>query len=208
MNDLVEVEVVSQRRTVSNHTPLVSLEDQVLWQQFLEGDVAAYAVIYKKYFAALLQYGSRITSDKDLVKDCVQDLFVKIWNSRERLKGTTSIKYYLFTSLRNKILDHMRSNRHKLETSFSIHSERVIDEIAVPELGDTSKKDQVFKAISKLSRHQQSLLHMKFNEERSNVEIAEELGITIQSVYNAVFKTLRFLRKQVLSILWVMLLMV
>ena len=198
MNDYVDG--IGQRNSVSDESHLVSLEDQALWQQFLKGDLAAYAVIYKKYFGALLQYGSRITNDQDLVKDCIQDLFVKIWNGRERLNATTSIKYYLFTSLRNKLLDYLRSSKHKLESSFSVHSERMIAEIVVPELGDSGQKEQVLKAISRLSKYQQTLLHMKFNEERSNVEIAQELGITIQSVYNAVFKTLRFLRKQVLFI--------
>ena len=78
------------------------------------------------------------------------------------------------------------------------YGDYLIEEIAVPELGDTAQKEKVLLAITKLSKYQQTLLHMKFNEERSNVEIAQELGITIQSVYNAVFKTLRFLRKQVL----------
>lgn len=189
---------VDRMKAVPDESRLISLEDQVLWQQFLNGDLAAYAVIYRKYFGALLKYGSKITNDQDLVKDCVQDLFVKIWNGRERLNGTTSIKYYLFTSLRNKLLDYLRSSKHKLESSFSGHSDRLIEEIAVPELGDAAQKEQVFRAITKLSKYQQTLLHMKFNEERSNVEIAQELGITIQSVYNAVFKTLRYLRKQVL----------
>jgi RNA polymerase sigma factor (sigma-70 family) len=185
-------------KSATGGTSVVSLEDQVLWQQFLDGDLAAYAVIYKKYFVVLLQYGCKITTDKDLVKDCVQDLFIKIWNNRERLTVTTSIKYYLFTSLRNKLLDYLRSNRHRLTSSFSVHTDHMIEEIAVPELGDVTKKEQVLKAITRLSKYQQSLLHMKFNEERSNIEIADELGITIQSVYNAMFKTLRFLRKQIL----------
>jgi RNA polymerase sigma factor (sigma-70 family) len=192
-------DVTERQKSATGSKSVVSLEDQVLWQQFLNGDLAAYAVIYKKYFVVLLQYGSKITTDKDLVKDCVQDLFVKIWNNRERLTATTSIKYYLFTSLRNKLLDYLRSNRHKLTTSFSVHTDHMIEEIAVPDLGDVTKTEQVLKAITRLSKYQQSLLHMKFNEERSNVEIAEELGITIQSVYNAVFKTLRFLRKQILT---------
>ena len=195
-------EVAERTQLTAERRAVVSLEDQLLWKQFLDGDLAAYAVIYKKYFVVLLQYGAKITNDKDLVKDCVQDLFIKIWNNRETLSVTTSIKYYLFTSLRNKILDYLRSNRHKLMTSFSLHTDHLFEEIAVPELGDATQKEQVLKAITRLSKYQQALLHLKFNEDRTNVEIANELGITIQSVYNAVFKTLRYLRKQVLF--WLM----
>ena len=60
------------------------------------------------------------------------------------------------------------------------------------------QREKIVKAISTLSKHQQQLIHMKFNEDLSSEEIADTLGITIQSVYNAVFKTLRSIRKQLL----------
>jgi len=69
------------------------------------------------------------------------------------------------------------------------------------------QRDRVLKSMTKLSRHQQRVLHLKFYQNRSNQEIASELGITIQSVYNAVFKTLRSIREELLVlILWVILL--
>jgi RNA polymerase sigma factor (sigma-70 family) len=67
------------------------------------------------------------------------------------------------------------------------------------------QKEKVLKALSTLSDHQQKLLHMKYYKELSNKEISDELGITIQSVYNAVFKALRSLRKQMQTLLLIML---
>ncbi|MEP6734878.1 MAG: sigma-70 family RNA polymerase sigma factor [Chryseolinea sp.] len=183
----------------------VSLEDNSLWKQFQEGDLEAYAVIYKKYFFVLYQYGRKITVDENLVKDCVQDLFIKIWNNRERLSETTSVKYYLFTCLRNKLLDHLRSNQHKHEASLTSIDDKMIADIIVPDLGEDYRKEKVLKAINNLSEYQQQLLKLKFTEERTNKEISEALGITMQSVYNAVFKTLRLIRKQVLSLISIIL---
>lgn len=179
----------------------VSLQDQELWTNFRQGDLASYAVIYRKYFFILFAYGKKICQDEEVVKDCVQDLFIKIWNNRETLSETSSIKYYLFSSLKNKLLDYLRSNQHKYEAALSAVDEKTIDQLAVPEVHDDFRKEKILTAINTLSAYQQNLLRLKFSEERSNKEIADELGITIQSVYNSVFKTLRVIRKLVLTIL-------
>ncbi|MBL0741119.1 RNA polymerase sigma factor [Chryseolinea lacunae] len=180
---------------------VVSLQEHTLWRDFKSGDLSAYAVLYRKYFFALYTYGKKISTDHELVKDCVQDLFVKIWNNRENLSDTTSIKYYLFTSLKRKLLDNLRSAHHKNKADDDI-ADLVIsdDEFLADDLSE-DQREKVVRAISTLSKHQQQLIHMKFHEERTNQEISDALGITIQSVYNAVFKTLRTIRKQMLMVL-------
>jgi RNA polymerase sigma factor (sigma-70 family) len=175
----------------------LSLEEYRLWKDFKNGDSNAYALIYQKYFFVLFQYGKRITSDQELVKDTIQDLFIKIWNNRNNLKETTSIRYYLLTSLKRKLLDVLRSSQVRLEFG----NER-IDHVLLAAVEEAEEdypfvqKEKVLKALDKLSEHQQKLICMKFYRNLSNQEIAEEMGITIQSVYNSVFKVLKKLRTQ------------
>jgi RNA polymerase sigma factor (sigma-70 family) len=183
----------------------ISMNDYILWKEFKSGDLAAYAMIYRKYFFALYNYGKKLSSDHELIKDCIQELFVKIWNNRENLNETTSIKYYLFTSLKRKLLDVLKSPHVRLKAEedlmdFDQEDGSVADEEVVH-----WQKEKVLKALSTLSDHQQKLLHMKYYKELSNKEISDELGITIQSVYNAVFKALRSLRKQMQTLLLIML---
>ena len=180
---------------------LKSSQDEELWKSFRQGDMASYAVIYRKYFFVLYGYGRKICNDDELVKDCVQDLFLKIWNNRETLSETTSVKYYLFTSLKNKLLDHLRSSQHQYEKVVSGFEMSLLDQIPVPDISEDMRKDKILGAINKLSAYQRNILKLKFSDERTNKEIADELGITIQSVYNSVFKTLRVIRKHVLIIL-------
>lgn len=171
-------------------------DENLLWDHFRSGDLSAYAFFYRKYFFILFRYGKKICSDDELVKDCVQDLFVKIWNNRENLSGTTSVKFYLFTSLKRKLTDNLNS------THVRYRSHEDIADVVVPQDDphgvNEDQKEKILRAISTLSKHQQQLIHMKFNEDLSSEEIADTLGITIQSVYNAVFKTLRSIRKQLL----------
>ncbi len=180
---------------------LVSINEYVLWKEFRSGDVAAYAQIYRRYFFVLYNYGKKISSDNELIKDCIQDLFIKIWNNRENLNDTTSVKFYLFTSLKRKLLDSLKSPVQRLKSEEDVMSMNLSDSSYLDDEAYHWQKEQVLKVMNKLSSHQQRLLQMKFYKNQSNQEIADELGITIQSVYNSVFKTLRTIRKQLSVIL-------
>jgi RNA polymerase sigma factor (sigma-70 family) len=173
-----------------------STNEYLVWKDFKSGNLAAYSLIYRKYFFVLYNYGLKFCSDKELIKDCIQDLFIKIWNNRENLNDTTSVKYYLFTSLKNKLIDALKSSNQRLKMSDDVMNLEIIDDSDSESELFYFQKEKVFRAMNKLSQHQQKVLEMKFYKNQSNQEIAQELGITIQSVYNSVFKTLRSLRKQ------------
>jgi RNA polymerase sigma factor (sigma-70 family) len=185
----------------------IDFDEYSLWHDFKKGDVNAYALIYQKYFFILFSYGKKISQDHELVKDCIQELFIKIWNNRENLAETTSIKYYLFTSLRRKLLDVLRKPQLEVTSEIPENVEGNYDFSAMTDFtdGDESspQSDKVLKALTLLSHHQQKLLDLKFQKNLSNKEIADEMGITIQSVYNAVFKALRSIRKHISSLAFI-----
>ena len=192
-----------------NHGPdehSVFMNEYTLWKSFKEGDLEAYAVIYRKYFFVLYQYGKKMCNEHELVEDSIQDLFIKVWNNRKNLSETTSIKYYLLTALKRKLLDTLRGPQGRLqsENNFSEDGLLTVEDLEEDEM--FAQKEAVLKALNRLSAHQQKLLHLKFYKNLSNKEIAEELGITIQSVYNAVFKTLKSLREQLSMIVFAIIL--
>lgn len=180
----------------------ISINEYQLWKEFKSGDAAAYALIYRKYFFILYNYGRKISRDNEMVKDAIQDLFIKVWNNREALNDTTSIKYYLLTSLKRKLLDTLESRVVRLKTDDNVLDFEITDMDDLEEEAFQDQKERVLHAMNKLSAHQQRLLQMKFYKNQSNQEIAEELGITIQSVYNSVFKILRSIRKQLQTMIW------
>jgi RNA polymerase sigma factor (sigma-70 family) len=178
-----------------------TLDDLTLWKSFRSGDINAYAFIYRKYFFVLFNYGKKLNQDHELVKDCIQELFIKIWNNRDNLSETTAIKYYLFTALKRKLLDVMRKPHLEVQIEENDESFSVMDpeDYSGQEFG-SPHKDNVARALNRLSAHQQKILDLKFQKNLSNKEIADELGIGIQSVYNAVFKALRSIRKHLSAI--------
>ena len=58
-----------------------TLSDSLLWKRFLEGDSSAYSQIYNQTVQELFRYGLLYTSDRELVKDCIHDVFVKIYTN-------------------------------------------------------------------------------------------------------------------------------
>lgn len=79
------------------------LADQEIWNAFRNGDKEALEVIYNKNINTLFLYGLKIKGDESLIKDCIQELFVELWNSKSNLSPTTNINFYLLRALRYKI---------------------------------------------------------------------------------------------------------
>ena len=89
-------------------------DDASVWNRFLDGDREAYAHIFERYVRVLFMYGSQFTGDRELVKDCIQDVFVKIYSNRSNLRPTDNIKYYLFAALRNSLLNNLKRNKVRI----------------------------------------------------------------------------------------------
>jgi len=74
------------------------------WLCMAGGDQNAFLTIYQNNYQALFSYGFSITTDKELTKDCIQELFLEIWKTRDTLNtDVNNVQSYLFTWLRRKI---------------------------------------------------------------------------------------------------------
>ena len=73
-----------------------------IWDNFRNGQENAFVLIYNQFIDTLYNYGERLTDDRELIKDSVQDLFVDLWKNKEKLPQVTSVKYYLFKAYKRK----------------------------------------------------------------------------------------------------------
>src|SRR3712207_1381315 len=78
--------------------------DTELWQAFKKGDEEAFDYIFEKHVHILYNYGRKFTPVSEIIEDCVQDLFVEVWEKKKLISDTDSIKFYLFKSLRLRII--------------------------------------------------------------------------------------------------------
>lgn len=168
-----------------------------LWQEFKAGDEASFALIYQKFFPCLFNYGSKVCHEPEIVKDCIQDLFVYIWHHRTSLADTDSIKYYLWTALKRRILRVISSSSAYCgDNPFMLPiTEEGIEESLIIEEVAQERKEQLLSVMRVLTQRQRQAVSLKFFQNLKNEEIAERMSIGIEAVYNLISKSLTTLRK-------------
>lgn len=187
-------------------------EDQQLWDDFRNGSESSYSLIYQRYFFSLFSYGLKICPEREIVKDCIQDLFVHIWKNRENLGQTTSIKYYLFKSLKRKLIDNFSYNSKYSpigESNDDAFFGSVVSEeqsIISNQLGE-EQKARIVNALGKLTNRQKEAVILKFYNNLPNEDIASKMSISVEGVYNLVSKALNKCRQNLNKAYWLLLLL-
>lgn len=174
--------------------------DSALWKAFKQGCDHAFAHIYQSYSGLLFSYGMHIAGDQDRVKDCLQGLFVNLWDSRENLGDTDSIKYYLFKCLKRRLLGEIMAN--KKYTSMEEVGEDYDFEIVfshecqlVSEQAHKEENEQLLRAINKLTKRQKEAIYLLYYSKLSHQEVASVMAIKVTAVYNLVYNALISLKK-------------
>lgn len=173
------------------------MDDIELWKLVLKGDSSALSMLYCRYYELMLNYGLRYTSDVDLVKDCIQDVFVKICSSR-RLSDLTYVRSYLLASMRNVLIDRLSA----------LHIEENIDDYAFClDIDDTALERlfmhddeklrlsrRILSAYGMLPKKQREVLYLRYVKGLSHKEVAAALEINPQSSMNQIHRALDRLR--------------
>lgn len=187
-------------RKNTESTPVTAKErysDQIIWENFLCGDDEAYTYIYREYSQALYAYGMHFTSDKGLVEDCIQDVFVKIFQNRKHLQSTDNIKLYLFISLKNKLFNIFRkdikySQIDSLEPVFA--AEYTIEDEIIENEKEQFLNEKMIRMLEVLSPRQKEIIYYRFVEGLSYEEICQIMDMNYQSTQNLIQRSLKKLR--------------
>ncbi len=180
-------------------------DDQLLWDQLRAGSGQAFADIYRQYFKVLYNYASKLTADKELVKDCLHDLFIEVWERRQKLPPTTSIKFYLFKAVRYTVLDRLTSRSRKVvdcgaypEARFDFILPYESDLIARQLSEEQQQRLQA--ALTNLTERQKEAIFLRFYSGFSYEQIAAVMSLNVDSTYNLVSRALSVLRKQLIQL--------
>jgi RNA polymerase sigma factor (sigma-70 family) len=180
----------------SHTSPYESSEsDQELWSAFKEGDRHAFSRIYQRHFRKLVSYGLKISADKDVVKDCIQDLFVELWETKRNLADVTSIQFYLLKSLRYKIIRHLTDRGE--DTLDTIHydiQEDNFEQVMVKEESNVLNYRNLDVAISLLPKRQREAVQLRYFHDMSNEQVAMIMGVNYQSACKFIYTALKSLR--------------
>jgi len=180
-------------------SPNVDVEDQTtqLLSNFIEGDVTAFSKLYDTHVSMLYNYGYRLTTDVELLKDCIQDVFIKIYNKRTELHSVLNFKSYLFISLKNKLCDESRKRVNLSDVSVEELNVVACDNIEKEYIANEKENsDNIFltKLLDQLSPRQRNAITLYYIEEKKYEDICVIMDMNYQSVRNLIHRGLLKLR--------------
>ncbi|GAB3651424.1 RNA polymerase sigma-70 factor [Echinicola sediminis] len=171
-------------------------QESGVWREFQQGSELALAKIFNAYAHNLFNYGRQFTSHEDLVNDAIQDVFYQLIKSKDKISTANSIKYYLFSSFRRRLLRLLKQKRklvceeelekeggflmsidpdyHSIQTMFTIDQKKILEE-----------------ACNQLPLRQREVLSLYFFEGLSYKEIANVMELSqVKSARKLLYRAL------------------
>ena len=177
------------------------LDDIELIHRLTKNDESAFAEIYQRYAESLAGFAASKLFSLEDAQDVIHDIFVKLWTDRKNLQINSSLKSYLFTIARYRIIDKIRRNITReeyatmLQSLAQAYAPNVEQQIAAKELQQTLEK-----SLDELSPNVKRVYRLSREEDLSISEIAEKLGLSEQTVKNQLTTALKHLRQSALGL--------
>lgn len=177
------------------HLPSYNEED--LLRQLAKGSEAAFTAIFHRYRGRLYHYIFTITASREMAEDTVHDVFLKIWNNREKLADISNMNAYLFRVCHNQAISGLR----RMAKETLILSE--LRQETIPFLPDADPASQreirasIQQAVNRLSPQQRQVFLLSRQDGLKHRQIAEQLGVSINTVKTHLGQALRFLREEI-----------
>ena len=170
------------------------------------GDERIFKEIFKKYYLPIRSFAWRFVKDNDIAEDIVQDCFLNVWEKRLTFSVIAEIRSYLYTSTRNACLDYLK--HEQIKQKHAIHLLATVSQEEEQEYILEEEVDAlIYQAIGTLSQQAQKMVIMTLNGD-SNLEIAQKLNVTINTVKSTKLKAYQILRKRLRNVQWFLVLLI
>lgn len=141
----------------------------------------AFEWVFDRYFNALCGFGTQYVKDQFIVEDIVQETFISFWGKRKDFEHENAIKAFLYTSVKNKSLNHIKHQavvqKHDTELTHQLESDQYFTENLIEE----DVFNQLYIEINHLPLAGQRIMLLALSGSK-NQEIADELNISINTV--------------------------
>jgi len=170
-------------------------------QKIANGDTCAFEELFFLYCQPLISFCQRYVLDKQIAENIVQDVFVRIWQNREKLNPSQHIKSYLYTAVKNQALKHLR-HRDVINRS-SIILKNMICAVKTPEdeCHEKETANIIHQTIQQLPEKCRIIFSMNRFDQLTYAEIASIQNISIKTVETQMGRALKFLRKQLIHLI-------
>lgn len=171
-------------------------------ERIRKGDKKAFEALFFEYHEQLSRFANSITRSREFARDAVQDVFLKIWRNRSQLDIHSSVKVYLYQSVRNQSLNLLdkQKNQQRLRENFLIE----LKSVRITEYNDTNltpEEHELIRRIWEIANQMPERRRLVFELHRkhgfSYKEIAKIMEITRKTVENHMSQALQYIRANV-----------
>lgn len=178
--------------------PTIPFQEEQLLAALKRGDEKAFALIYNAYVGKSFNFVYSIVKDRETAKDIVQDTFIKVYLKRDTISKVSSFNSYLFTMLKNAVLDFFDSElvKNRYMAQFNVSTDSFTD--VVNESIDTNElKQRIEASLSRMPKQRQHIFRLSRFNGVPNHEIARMFGISKRTVENHISNAIRDIRKDI-----------
>lgn len=171
------------------------LDDNALVDRIRSGNSKAFEQLYNRYWEPLFASAMHRLQSEALSKDVVQDLFVDLWKNRSTLQIRSSVRGYLFTSLKNRIINKIKSEAVREKYEKMVIEFYEFNELATEYLfSEKSFRDKIKSETNKLPERCREVFELSRMQHMTHKEIGEKLNISPKTVENHIGKALKIIR--------------
>lgn len=177
------------------YTPDPHNDERSLVIRLIAGDEDAFCELYAAYKNRLIYFAMRFLKSREYAEDIFQDAFTVIWESRSFINPDTSFSSYLYTIVHNRILNQLRELESEDRLKSQILSQAVdYNNDTNNEIFANDLQGLISRALQQLTPRQREVFDMSREKQMSHKEIAEALGISVNTVQEHISVSLRVLR--------------
>ena len=173
-------------------------KDYDIWENFKAGDKSALSYVYFQYFQSMFQYGIKFNPDPEFIKDCIQDVFLKLIQAGEKLSPTENIRFYLLRALKNTIYKAIDKSRKMELVEFELmrfDAPFALEEEIAEKENASVKEITLLKALNSLSERQREIIYLRFECAMEYDQICELMQLKSDSARKLVFRAIKTLRE-------------
>ena len=170
-------------------------EERSLILRLIGGDEDAFCELYATYKNRLIYFAMRFLKSREYAEDVFQDSFTVVWQSRRFINPDASFSSYLYTIMRNRILNQLRNAANEEKLKESILSQALdYTEDTKREVMLNDLKSLISHALQQLTPRQREIFEMSREAQLSHKEIADKLGISVNTVQEHISISLKLIR--------------
>lgn len=173
-----------------------------MWENFrLDGSQEALSLIYYEHFDFLYDFALKYTTDSNLIEDSIQNIFGYLLKKQKDLNPVSNLRYYLLQAFRRELFDQLKKLKRIRFSPEIPESPALLCYNKIEDQMDSEERDRVImlvqKSIAKLGPKQQEIIFLKFNQDFDYNEIAKMLSISVDSCYQSVYRSIKFIKEDI-----------